>query len=135
MQHEQSYYYYLPRMYQINELIDALKSGRTGNESAINAFREKYRSNDVLLIDDIQFIIGKDRTQEEFFNTFNVLYNAGKQIVVSSDKPPKEMTTLEEQMLCNDFNNKLWGDFPVHVRIDNAFQLFLRSFNRNFYIG
>ncbi len=77
-----------------NEVIDAI---RTGSNSQINAIRDKYRNVDVLLIDDIQFIIGKDRTQEEFFNTFNVLYNAGKQIVISSDKPPKEMTTLEER--------------------------------------
>lgn len=77
-----------------NEVIDAI---RNGSNSQINAIREKYRNIDVLLVDDIQFIIGKDRTQEEFFNTFNVLYNAGKQIVISSDKPPKEMTTLEER--------------------------------------
>ena len=77
-----------------NEVIDAI---RNGSNSQIDAIREKYRNIDVLLVDDIQFIIGKDRTQEEFFNTFNVLYNAGKQIVISSDKPPKEMTTLEER--------------------------------------
>lgn len=77
-----------------NEVIDAI---RTGSNSQMNALRDKYRNIDVLLIDDIQFVIGKDRTQEEFFNTFNVLYNAGKQIVISSDKPPKEMTTLEER--------------------------------------
>ena len=80
-----------------NELIDALKVGKNGNELAMTTFREKYRNNDVLLIDDIQFIIGKESTQEEFFPTFNVLHSAGKQIVLSSDKPPKEMETLEER--------------------------------------
>ena len=82
-----------------NELIDALKNGKTsGNESAIVKFREKYRNNDVLLIDDIQFIIGKESTQEEFFHTFNALYEAKKQIIISSDKPPKEIETLEERL-------------------------------------
>lgn len=85
---------YVPSEVFTNEVIEAIRSG---SNSQINAIRDKYRNVDVLLIDDIQFIIGKDRTQEEFFNTFNVLYNAGKQIIVSSDKPPKEMTTLEER--------------------------------------
>ncbi len=77
-----------------NEVIDAIRSG---SNSQINAIRDKYRNVDVLLIDDIQFIIGKERTQEEFFYTFNALHDAGKQIVISSDKPPKEMTSLEER--------------------------------------
>lgn len=81
-----------------NELIDALKVGKNGNELAMTTFREKYRNNDVLLIDDIQFIIGKESTQEEFFHTFNELYLAKKQIVISSDKPPKDMETLEERI-------------------------------------
>ena len=83
-----------------NELIDALKSGKTssGNESAMNAFREKYRNIDVLLIDDIQFIIGKESTQEEFFHTFNHLHSSGKQIIISSDKPPKDIETLEARL-------------------------------------
>ena len=83
-----------------NELIDALKSGKTssGNESAMNAFREKYRNIDVLLIDDIQFIIGKESTQEEFFHTFNHLHASGKQIIISSDKPPKDIETLEARL-------------------------------------
>ena len=81
-----------------NELIDAIKSGRTGNESAMAAFREKYRTNDVLLIDDVQFIIGKESTQEEFFHTFNHLHVSGKQIIISSDKPPKDIETLEARL-------------------------------------
>ena len=82
-----------------NELIEALKMGKTsGNESAISKFRDKYRNNDVLLIDDIQFIIGKESTQEEFFHTFNHLHTSGKQIIISSDKPPKDIETLEARL-------------------------------------
>lgn len=78
-----------------NELIEAI---RNGNNMAMSRFREKYRSMDVLLIDDVQFIIGKESTQEEFFHTFNALHSAGKQIILTSDKPPKEMETLEERI-------------------------------------
>ena len=81
-----------------NELIDALKIGKNGNELAMTTFREKYRNNDVLLIDDIQFIIGKESTQEEFFHTFNHLHISGKQIIISSDKPPKDIETLEARL-------------------------------------
>ena len=81
-----------------NELIDALKIGKNGNELAMTTFREKYRNNDVLLIDDIQFIIGKESTQEEFFHTFDHLHVSGKQIIISSDKPPKDIETLEARL-------------------------------------
>ncbi|MCR4652490.1 MAG: chromosomal replication initiator protein DnaA [Eubacterium sp.] len=78
-----------------NEVIDAI---RNGSNTAINKFREKYRNIDVLLIDDIQFIIGKESTQEEFFHTFNALHGAGKQIIISSDRPPKDMDILEDRI-------------------------------------
>lgn len=77
-----------------NEVIESIRSG---NAAAMTKLRDKYRTVDVLMIDDIQFIIGKESTQEEFFHTFNVLHSAGKQIVLSSDKPPKEMETLDER--------------------------------------
>lgn len=77
-----------------NEVIESIRSG---NSTKMTQLREKYRTVDVLLVDDIQFIIGKDSTQEEFFHTFNTLHNAGKQIILSSDKPPKEMETLDER--------------------------------------
>ncbi len=75
-----------------NELIESIRNNKTSD------FREKYRNVDMLLIDDIQFIIGKESTQEEFLHTFNTLYESKKHIVISSDKPPKDIATLEERL-------------------------------------
>ena len=77
-----------------NEVIESIRSG---NAASMTKLREKYRTVDVLMVDDVQFIIGKESTKEEFFHTFNVLHAAHKQIILSSDKPPKEMETLDER--------------------------------------
>ena len=89
-----------------NELIDSVKNQKNSE------FREKYRNIDVLLIDDIQFIIGNESTQEEFFHTFNALYQDRKQIVISSDRPPKEMETLSERL-----RTRFEMGLPVDIQI------------------
>ena len=90
---------YIPSEKFTNELINAIQHHST------SAFRQKYRNMDVLVIDDIHFIAGKESTQEEFFHMFNVLYDAHKQIVISSDRPPREILKLEERLISR-FN---WG--------------------------
>jgi len=86
-----------------NELIESVEHNR------LEAFREKYRSIDVLLIDDIQFLRNRESTQEEFFHTFNTLEKANKQIIISSDRPPAELDTLEDRMISR-FNSGLTAD-------------------------
>ena len=87
-----------------NEIIEAIKKNKT------EEIRNKYRNNDVLLIDDIQFIIGKESTQQEFFNTFNFLYESKKQIIITSDRPPKELKSLDERYI----SRFEWGG-PVDI--------------------
>jgi len=97
-----------------NELVNSIKNDCTA------AFREKYRSVDVLLVDDIQFLVGKERAQEEFYQIFNALYKASKQIVITSDRPPKDITNLEERLISR-FEWGLITDIPppdFETRID-----------------
>ena len=105
-----------------NQLIKALQDGKLGL-GTIEDFRNKYRNADVLLIDDIQFIAGKESTQEEFFNTFNTLLQKNKQIVVTLDRPPKEIKTLDDRIRSR-FESGLFADiaspdFETRVGIIN----------------
>ena len=90
--HPKLKYCYISSESFMNELIDAIRNRST------NQFRQKYRNIDVLLIDDIHFIAGKEATQEEFFHTFNTLHDSRKQIIISSDRPPKDIANLEERL-------------------------------------
>ena len=97
---------YVPAEVFVSDIVSAIQKRET------NEVKEEYRSADVLIIDDIQVIIGKESTQAEFFNTFNALHSAGKQIVLSSDKPPSEMKTLEAR-LRSRFE---WG-IPIDIHV------------------
>lgn len=102
-----------------NELIDAIQSGKGKGRYTSNDFRNKHRKADVLLIDDIQFIAGKEATQEEFFHTFNALYMSQKQIVITSDKPPKDFMHIEER-ITSRFNSGIIVDIQppdVEMRV------------------
>ena len=91
-QHPQLNVRYVTTETVLNEFVDSMRDGR------MVSFKQRYRTYDLLLVDDIQFIEGKERLQEEFFHTFNSLYEAGKQIVLSSDRPPHELATLESRL-------------------------------------
>ncbi|OGD25579.1 hypothetical protein A2819_01550 [Candidatus Azambacteria bacterium RIFCSPHIGHO2_01_FULL_40_24] len=91
-----------------SEVITTLRSGSL-RPNDIDDFKKKWREIDLLIIDDIQFLSGKEKTQDEFFHTFNALYDAGKQIIISSDRPPKSIQTLEER-LCSRFEGGMIAD-------------------------
>ena len=92
-----------------NEVIESIKEGVL----ASTKLRKKYRNIDALLIDDIQFVIGKERTEEEFFHTFNDLYQAGKRIIISSDRPPKDFTNIEDRIKSR-FGNGMMAEINPH---------------------
>jgi chromosomal replication initiator protein len=98
--------YYTPAENIMTELIDAIQKNQQME------FKRKYRTKDVLLIDDIQFLYGKERLQEEVFHTFNFLYSQGKQVVITSDRPPKEILTLEERL-----TSRFQGGLVVDLQI------------------
>ncbi len=98
--------YYAPSEKFMNEMIQAITAGRTLE------FRQKYRNLDFLLLDDIQFLSGRDATQEEFFHTFNTLHDARKQVVITSDRPPKDIAKVEERLISR-FNSGLVTDIQA----------------------
>ncbi|MBW6441717.1 chromosomal replication initiator protein DnaA [Patescibacteria group bacterium] len=95
-----------------NELIETIQSGKIKGKYTANQFRDKFRKADVLLIDDVQFIIGRESTQEEFFHTFNALYMSGKQVVITSDRPPKDFDSLEDR-ITSRFSSGIVADIQI----------------------